>query len=86
MLRALVLGHAISTVKHATLGGYRLLVMQPLDAKDGPDGDPAIVVDTLGAGVGSVAIITNDGKAARELIGDKTTPARYTTVGLEDPS
>jgi len=29
-------------------------------------------------------IITSDGKAARELLGDNTTPARWSVIGLPD--
>lgn len=64
--------------------GHRLMVMQALDPAGRPDGDPQLVVDTLGAGVGSVALITSDGRAARLLVGAENTPVRYTTIGLED--
>ena len=37
-----VVGHAVSTVKHPTLSGWRLLVVQPLGFDDGPDGEPVL--------------------------------------------
>lgn len=84
MLRARVIGHAISTVKHPSMEGVRLMVMMPLGPGEKPDGDPLVVADTIGASVGSVAVISSDGKAARKIVGHDNTPVRYFTVGLED--
>lgn len=84
MQRALVVGKAIATTKHPSLEGWRLLLMQPLDPRGKPDGDPQLVIDNLGAAVGAIAIISSDGKGARELLGSKQSPARYLVVGLED--
>jgi ethanolamine utilization protein EutN len=64
--------------------GFRLLVMQPLDPTGGPDGEPLLVVDAMGAAIGSVALVSNDGKSARALVGSKNSPVRYHTTGLED--
>lgn len=84
MQLATVIGHATSTVKHPTLHGWRLLVVQPLDARNDPDGTPLLAIDTLGSGRGDRVIICNDGKAARELIGAPNSPARWTILGLAD--
>ena len=86
MQRARVIGHAVATVKHDSMPGHKLLVVQPLGASGQADEWPILVVDSFGAGVGSVVMITSDGKFAREVTGSNRTPVRYTTVGLEDPS
>lgn len=86
MQRAKVVGHATATAKHRSMTGFRLLVMQPMAMDGAPDGEPLLVVDTLGAALGSVALITSDGRAARLLIGADNTPVRYTTIGIEDDS
>ena len=83
MQRAVALGHAVATAKHATLAGVRLMVMQPLGPGDRPDGDPLLAADPLGVGIGHWAIISSDGKHAQTLFG-KTTPCRFVVVGLED--
>lgn len=82
---ALVVGHAQSTVKHATLEGQKLLVTQPLMA-DGKraDGPPMIAVDRMTAGVGDRVIITSDGKAIRELFGVENSPIRWAVLGIVD--
>ena len=40
MQLAKVVGRATATVKHETLAGWRLLLVQPLDAAGKADGDP----------------------------------------------
>ena len=63
MQLGLVVGTATSTVKHATLRGQKLLMVQPLMAdRKKPDGDPQIAVDAVGAGKGEVVMITSDGR------------------------
>ena len=42
------------------------------------------MVDFLGAGRGETVVITNDGRAARELLKNDTTPVRWTTVGIRN--
>jgi ethanolamine utilization protein EutN len=79
-----VVGHATATVKHATLKGWRLLVVQMLLADGKEDGEPLLAIDYLGAGVGSLVIATNDGAAVRELVGAKNTPLRWLVLGLQD--
>lgn len=82
MQLAVIVGHMTATVKHASLVGWRLLVAQPVGVNGKADGEPQLVVDALGAGVGSRVVISNDGKGARELIGDKKSPVRWFVVGL----
>ena len=80
-----MLGNATSTVKHSTMGGWKLLVVQPLLNNDrSADGDPIMAVDLLGAGAGEIVIISSDGKAARELMQADNTPVRWSVVGIVD--
>jgi ethanolamine utilization protein EutN len=81
---ARVVGQAVATVKHPSLKGWKLLVVQPLNPKGIPDGEPFLVIDRLGAGRGSVVMISNDGQGARELVNDKNSPARWFVMGLCD--
>ena len=79
----IVIGTATSTVKHRSMQGWKLLVVQ-LFGVDGvtPDGEPVLAVDSLGAGSGEEVIISSDGKGTRALLGDDTTPVRWSVVGL----
>lgn len=85
MQMAQILGTATSTIKHATLVGERLLVAQLLTADGGPEGEPLLVFDRLGARRGDRVIVTNDGRAMQELLGN-TTPARWSVLGIPDRS
>ena len=80
-----VVGTATSTVKHPSLSGWKMLVVQ-FYAADGqkPDGEPVIAVDTLGAGIGDEVLLTSDGKETRTLLKSETTPVRWNVMGLKD--
>lgn len=85
MLSGQVVGIATATVKHPSMIGWKLLLVQPY-APDGrtPDGDPVLAVDGLGAGIGEEVVITSDGKGTRELLGSETTPVRWSVIGIVD--
>ncbi len=81
---ARVVGQAVSTVKHPSLVGWRLLVVQPLTVDGKPDGEPLLAIDNLGAGVNERVIICNDGAGAREMVGAKNSPVRWFVMGIQD--
>ncbi len=84
MQLARVIGRATATIKHPTLNGWRLLVVQPLLHSGGPDGEPQVAIDHLGSGVGSIVVAAADGSAAREVMGVKNTPVRWVVIGQCD--
>ena len=79
-----VIGSAVATLKHPSLKGWKLLLVQPLHENAKPDGDPFLVVDGVGAGASELVLISSDGAAARTLIGDRKTPVRWTAIGICD--
>ncbi len=84
MLLGKVIGHTTSTVKHPSLIGLRLLVVQPVNSQREPEADPIVAVDKLGAGAGQMVVLNSDGKAARELVGNEKSPARYFVIAISD--
>jgi ethanolamine utilization protein EutN len=78
-----VVGTATSTVKHRSMMGWKLLIVQLL-AADGrsPDGEPVLAVDRLGAGRGDRVLLSSEGKATRELLKSDTTPVRFSVIGI----
>ncbi|HVX14444.1 MAG TPA: EutN/CcmL family microcompartment protein [Pirellulales bacterium] len=80
-----VVGTATSTVKHASMAGAKLLVVQLL-AADGrsPDGEPVLAVDRLGAGRGERVVLTSDGQAVKEMLKSDATPVRWSVLGIPD--
>jgi ethanolamine utilization protein EutN len=79
-----VVGQAVATVKHKSLEGWRLLVVQPLGANNADDGEPLLVIDMLGAGVGHRVMISSDGAAARKLVNARNSPVRWIVLGVCD--
>ncbi|MHC4562696.1 MAG: EutN/CcmL family microcompartment protein [Planctomycetota bacterium] len=84
MLIGLVEGNIVSTIKHSSMEGWKVLVVQPLGPKGEADGDPLLAIDKFGAGHGTKVVITNDGRGAREMVGDRTSPVRWSVIGLVD--
>jgi len=66
------------------MDGWKLLIVQPLGIDGGPDGDPLLAIDRLGAGHGATVVISNDGKGAREMVGDTNSPVRWFVLGIAD--
>ncbi len=79
-----VVGTATATVKHPTLAGWRLAVVQFLDAAGGADGEPQLAIDPLGSGRGDLVILTSDGNAVRDIVGLNTCPVRWAVIGIPD--
>ena len=84
MLLGTVIGHATSTIKHRSLNGWRLAIVQPVGADRRPEADPILAADKFGSVPGQTVILNGDGKAARELIGDDKSPVRFFVIGLVD--
>ena len=79
-----VIGHATSTIKHRSLNGWRLVIVQPVGVNREPEADPVMAIDKLGAAPGHTVVLNTDGKAARETVGDEKTPVRYWVIGIVD--
>lgn len=79
-----VIGHATATIKHPSLNGWRMVIVQPLDINNQAHGDPVIAVDKLGSAEGQQVIMNSDGQAARELVGNDKSPIRWFVIGIKD--
>lgn len=84
MQLATVIGHATSTIKHESMHGLRLVIVQPLNASRQPENDPLLVVDKLGSATGQKVMISSDGRSVRELVGSQKTPMRWYVIGIVD--
>ena len=79
-----VIGHATSTIKHRSLSGWRLVVVQPLNVRREPEADPVVAVDKLGSAPGHLVVLNTDGLAARQVVGDEKTPVRFWVGAIVD--
>lgn len=84
MLLAMVEGNVVTTIKHPSMRGWKVLIVQPMDTAGRPDGDPLLAIDMLGAGRGTKVLISNDGKGTRQMIGDDNSPVRWAVIGIVD--
>lgn len=84
MLLARIEGSVIATRKHPSYEGWRLLICQPINGAGEPEGVPQVAIDPHGAGMHERVIISSDGMATRQAVGDPLSPARWMIVGLVD--
>lgn len=79
-----IVGKAVSTAKHDSLVGAKLLVAEPIGAASL---DPVLCLDEIGARAGDIVVMSNDGKFAREMVNDINSPARWWVMGIiDDPA
>jgi ethanolamine utilization protein EutN len=79
-----VIGVANSTIKHSTLHGLRLLIVQPIHLPSTLDGEPILAIDTFGASSGMRVLLTTDAIYVRDLVRSKNSPIRFAVMGIVD--
>jgi ethanolamine utilization protein EutN len=79
-----VVGHGVSSVKHPSMQGWRLLLVQLLTPDGKEDGEPLLAIDSLGAGSADLVILSNDGAEARTMVGARNSPVRWFVMGIRD--
>jgi ethanolamine utilization protein EutN len=81
---ARVIGTVVSTQKHRTFEGAKLLLVQPLNMDDSPRGAALLAVDGVGAGVHEKVLVVLEGRAAGEALERKGAPVDAAIVGIVD--
>lgn len=81
---ATVVGNVQSTVKHEVYRGQKIMVVQPLDEDERPDGATMLAVDTVQAGEGDLVLIIPEGNASRQIIGDMHGPVHCVIAAVVD--
>lgn len=81
MILGRIVGKAVSTVKHKSLQGMRLVLVEPIQAASN---DPVLAIDQLGAHTGDIVVMSSDGLYTREVVRDDTSPARWTVICVAD--
>ncbi len=84
MQPAKVIGSVTATVKHSSMQGAKMLLVQPQLASGAADGDPFIAIDGVGAGIGETVMVTSDGRHSRKILQTDATPVRWTIIGIID--
>ena len=88
MILAKVLGPVVSTVKHPSYAGLRLLVVQPIDEAGAPLGQSLLAVDRVcDAGEGDTVLLLKEGTGIRQLFGlpkEAKLPIQVCVAGVVD--
>ena len=78
-----VVGTVVSTTKNEALVGFKLLVIKKLDEHLGMTDNSEVVVDSVGAGVGEVVLVSK-GSSARYVLNKPNSPIDSAVVGIVD--
>ena len=79
-----VTGALVSTQKHETLDGAKLLLVQPIDADGHVSGVTVFAVDAAQAGVGDTVLLVMEGRAAGQAVRRRAAPVDTAIVGVID--
>jgi len=85
MILGRVTGTVVSTVQHRFYQGRKQLIVRACTPDGAFDGDRYVVaVDLVGAGVGEMVLVEDEGNSARQLLDAKDAPVRSVVVGIVD--
>ena len=84
MLICRVVGEIVSTIKNPHLEGSKLLIVQPLNLKNEPEGASIIAVDIVDAGLDDLVLVNKEGGSARTLLDDEKVPLQAVIIGVID--
>lgn len=78
-----VIGSVVCTVKHPSIDGKKILVVQPLGRDGKPTGKPIIALDAVGAGAGETVYWARGREATLAWEGEEV-PTEAAIVGIVD--
>ncbi len=84
MLIGQVIGDVVSTRKHGSHEGQKLLYVQILNLDGSERGNPVVAVDAADAGVGDRVLVTHEGWSAMTSVGRPFSPIDMSVIGVVD--
>ncbi len=84
MIICTVIGDVVSTVKNARFTGKKLLIVQPLNLDNQPEGDAFLAIDTVQAGKGDRVLVMREGGSARIIFEDENIPVQAVITAIVD--
>ena len=79
-----VTGSVVATIKHDSLQGRKLMMVQPIDPFGNDQGEAVVAVDTVQAGPGDRVLLLEEGNSSRQIIQYENAPVRCLIVGIID--
>ena len=83
MIPGKVIGRLVTSQTLAAFSGVRFLIVQPIDERKGPSGQPLVACDSIGANVGEFVFLAQ-GREATFPLPDPFNPADMTVIGIID--
>jgi len=84
MIICKVSGDIVSTVKNKRFVGKKILIVQPLDLEDNPQGEAFLALDAVQAGVGDRVLVMREGGSARIVFDDNEIPVQAVITAIID--
>lgn len=85
MILGRVKGCVVSTVKHPSYEGKKVLLVEPVSPDGSPRKGTLVAVDTVGAGEGDIVLVASEGRSATEILGfTSRMPLRSVIIGIVD--
>lgn len=86
MFIAKVVGNVWATARHPALQGKKLMLVRPVEEMTGePCGEIQLALDIhIGAGIGDMVLIIDEGNACRKILGLDKGPTRTIISGVID--
>ena len=79
-----VTGRVVSTIRYQGLEGIKLMIVQPLDLDNKPEGDAFLAIDTVQAGSGDRVLVMREGGSARIIFQDDEIPIQAVITAIVD--
>ena len=81
---AKIVGNVVMACADPSAARSALYLCQPIDESGAEISDPVIAISPFGGGIGSKVLVSTDGSAAREYVGDPNSPIRNSIICIID--
>ena len=85
MILCRVIGNSVSTVKHESYVGQKVMIVQPVKTDTHTIQAPSfLAIDSCRAGVGDLVLAAREGNTARQILKNDDAPFHAVIVGVVD--
>ncbi len=85
MILCRVIGNSVSTVKHESYLGHKVMIVQPVKTDTHTVQAPSfLAIDACRAGMGDLVLAAREGNTARQILKNDNAPFHAVIVGVVD--